>query len=163
MLALLPEHLRLIADVVPARWNGEHVGLRLIEAMRTLSKIPMRRRLGFAHSWPTHAYEFADLLAQQEQGELERTMQERNHIGIRPSLQEMTAMETAVAWPAAFLSDRLDLAAAVNGVSLAHALDRDIRWLVRRRGGYIDTWRQRHADGCNLIAAGLRRARTRVF
>jgi hypothetical protein len=43
----------------------------------------------------------------------------------------------------------------VNAVSLAHALDRDAGWVAKKRGGYADTWRQRHDRGCELIARGL--------
>jgi hypothetical protein len=34
---------------------------------------------------------------------------------------------------------------------------------TRRRGGYADTWRQRHDKGCAIIAAGLIRDRIPVF
>jgi hypothetical protein len=162
MLAL-PPHLQLLRECLPVVWDADHVGLRLTEAFRTLRLLPAPRPNGYGRAWPAYTYEFADLLAQQEQGELERTQRLQNSVRPSPSLSEITAMERALAWPAAFLRDRLDLAAAVNAVSMAHALDRDCGWVVRRYGGCADTWRGLAAEGCARIAEELRRARLPVF
>jgi hypothetical protein len=45
----------------------------------------------------------------------------------------------------------------------AHSLDRDSGWVAAKRGGYADTWRERHDRGCDIIARGLRACRTPVF
>jgi hypothetical protein len=163
MLAL-PEHLQLLVDPVPTTWNGPHVGLRLVEAMRTLLKLPLGRRQGFSHSWPDYAYEWQDLVAQAESPDvIERAQRLQNHTRFLPSRREVSHMDRALGWSTTFLRERTELARAVNSVALVHAMDRDIRWIVRRRGGDIDTWRQRHAEGCAVVAAGLRATRTPVF
>jgi hypothetical protein len=48
-------------------------------------------------------------------------------------------------------------------VSVAHAADQDIGAVVRRHGGFVDTWRERHEQGCARIAAALRRDMVPVF
>jgi len=48
-------------------------------------------------------------------------------------------------------------------VAWAHSLDRDSGWVAAKRGGYADTWRERHDRGCDIIARGLRACRTPVF
>src|SRR6516165_8085278 len=67
-----------LIDETPPRWDGPHVGRRLMEAMRTLRMLPMPGVTGYRPAWPAYAYEFEDLLAQHEQGELERTQQQQN-------------------------------------------------------------------------------------
>jgi hypothetical protein len=147
----------------PATWSGHYVGLCLCEAMRTLRLIPMSGVRGYGSLWPQYAYEWEDLLAQQEQGELERTQQSQNRSYLQPSWREISRMEIAIHWPAQFLANNAELVVAVNAVALAHAIDRDCNWVVRNRGGFADTWRQRHDQGCIIIAAGLRAERVPVF
>lgn len=72
-------------------------------------------------------------------------------------------MEAAFSWPAQHLAQLPPLLVAVNAVSLAHALDRDVGWVANKRGGYADTWRQRYDEGCSIIARGLRACRSPVF
>jgi hypothetical protein len=154
--------LELLDDETPARWSGPHVGRRLTEAMRTLALLPMGAGSGHA-VWPPYCYEWDDLLAQQAQGELERTQQLQNRIRLLPSLRAVTEMELAICWPAEYLGRLPDLLRAVNAVALAHSLDRDAGWVAAKRGGYGDTWRQRHDAGCSIIAQGLRAGRVPVF
>jgi hypothetical protein len=166
----LPAGLRLTGpaepledDAPPARWDGGHVGLRLCEAFRTLRQLPMSTGArGFQQNWPAYRYEFQDLLAQQEQGELERTMALRNVARITPSWREVTRMEIAIAWPSQFLREKPEIAIATNAVALAHATDRDCGWVATKYGGYADTWRDRHTQGCEIIARALRANRVTV-
>ena len=151
-------------DPLPARWSGEHVSLRLCEAMRTLRLMPMGTGApGYAPCWPAYRYEFQDLLAQQEQGELERTMQTQNRTRLMPSWRDITHMELAIRWPAQFLGGEPHIAVAVNRVAFAYAIDRDSQWVAAKWGGYADTWRQRHEDGCGVIAERLRAKREPVI
>jgi hypothetical protein len=110
-----------------------------------------------------YAQEGAVQRAQQAQGELERTQQLENRIRLLPSLRAISEMETAIVWPAEYLGRRPDLLRAVNAVAFAHSLDRDSGWVAAKRGGYGDTWRQRHDAGCAIIAQGLRGCRVPVF
>jgi hypothetical protein len=151
-----------LLDDIPAKWNGPHVGRRLCEAMRTLAMLPMGGG-GAASAWPPYCYEWDDLLAQQAQGELEKTQAQQNRIRLLPSLRAVTEMELAICWPAEYLGRLPDLLRAVNAVALAHSLDRDSGWVAANRGGYADTWRERHDQGCGIIARGLRACRVPVF
>jgi hypothetical protein len=151
-----------LVDDIPATWNGPHVGRRLAEAMRTLALLPMGCGSGRA-VWPAYCYEWDDLLAQQAQGELERTQQLQNRIRLLPSSRELQRMEAAICWPAEYLAPLVHLLRAVNAVALAHSLERDAGWIAAKRGGYADTWRERHDQGCDIIARGLRSCRVPVF
>jgi hypothetical protein len=151
-----------LLDETPSTWSGPHVGRRLTEAMRTLALLPMGGG-GAASAWPAYCYEWEDLLAQHEQGELERTQQLQNRIRLLPSSREVQRMEQAVVWPCQFLSRSPQLLRATNAVALAHSLDRDAGWIAAKRGGYADTWRERHDHGCDIIARGLRNCRVPVF
>jgi hypothetical protein len=151
-----------LLDQAPPTWNGPHVGQRLTEAMQTLALLPMGGSGGYS-AWPPYAYEWEDLLAQHEQGELERTQQLQNRIRLLPSSRDVERMEKAIGWPCHFLIHVSHLLLAVNSVALAHALGRDVGWVASQRGGYADTWRSRHDEGCRIIARGLRANRAPVF
>jgi hypothetical protein len=75
----------------------------------------------------------------------------------------MQRMEQAIIWPAQFLARLTPVLIAVNAVALARSLDRDAGWIAAKRGGYADTWRERHDQGCDIIARGLRCFRVPVF
>jgi len=62
-----------------------------------------------------------------------------------------------------FLSRSMHIVIAVNAVALAHSLERDAGWVAAKRGGYADTWRQRHDQGCEIIARELRAGLVPVF
>lgn len=152
---------------LPQKWTGEHCALRLCEGFKTLRQLPMKggapAELG--NAWPTYAYEWQDLLAQAE-GEaeaLKATQRERNRVRIQPSLAEVTRCEAVIGWCAHYLHTLEDLSEATNLVALAHSLGHDSGWVTRKRGGYADTWRQRHDKGCAIIAAGLTKDRIPVF
>lgn len=72
-----------LLNVAPPLWTGPHVGRRLTEAMQTLRELPMGNG-GGSSCWPSYCYEWEDLLAQQAQGELERTQQLQNRIRLLP-------------------------------------------------------------------------------
>jgi hypothetical protein len=150
-------------DIPPNLWNGPHVGKRLAEAMRTLRLIPMPAVAGYGAAWPAYSYEFEDLLAQQEQGELEKTQRMQNRTRVLPSYSDVTRMEAAIIWPARYLRGLDHLLRAVNAVALAHSLERDAGWVAAKRGGYADTWRANHDRGCDIIAEGLRAELVPVF
>jgi hypothetical protein len=80
-----------------------------------------------------------------------------------PSSREVQRMEQAIIWPAQFLARLTPILIAVNAVALAHSFDRDSGRVAAKRGGYADTWRERHDQGCDLIARGLRACRVSVF
>jgi hypothetical protein len=151
-----------LLDETPSTWIGPHVGLRLTEAMRTLAAMPMGLASGY-RCWPEYVYEWDDLVAQEAQGELERTQKLQNRIRLLPSIRDIGRMEVCIVWPVEYLAKRFELLRAVNNVAWAHALERDCGWIANKRGGYADTWRERSAQGCDIIARGLRSCRVPVF
>jgi hypothetical protein len=151
-------------EVLQRAWNGSHVSLRIVEGFVTVLKLPMRGGpVGLRSAWPKYMYEFADLAAQAETAELEKTQAEQNRVHIVPSAIEIAHMEAALYWPAQHLADDPELRLAVNMVALAHSLDRDAGWVAKKRGGFADTWRMRHDAGCERIASALERDRVAVF
>ena len=150
-------------EVLPSVWTGEHVGLRLVEAMQTLRLLPSVCR-ATSSAWPPYLYEFDDLVEQHKQGELERTQKIQNRTRVLPSLNEISRMETVIWWPMHFLMfGSPQLVEAVMWLSHAHSIGRDVDWVVRKRGGFAETWLSRHAHGCEIIAAGLMTEKVRVF
>src|SRR5262245_57956718 len=108
-------------EVLPSVWSGEHVGLRLIEAMQTLRLLPGGSSSA-SSAWPPYLYEFDDLVEQQKQGELERTQKIQNRTRVLPSLSEITRMETVIWWPMHFLMmGTPQLVEAVMWLSHAHS------------------------------------------
>lgn len=150
-------------DMLPSVWSGAYVGLQLVEAMQTLRLLPNGARSS-SSAWPPYLYEFDDLVEQQKQGELERTQKVKNRTRLLPSLNEITRMEAVICWPMNYLMfGSPQLVEAVMWVSHAHSIGREADWVVRRRGGFVDTWLSRHARGCEIIAAGLVMEKVRVF
>jgi len=150
-------------DDAPGVWSGLHVGRRLTEAMRTLRMLPLGLSSGYGSTWPPYCYEWDDLVAQEQTAELERTQKLQNRTRVLPGIVEIGRMEIAICWPAEFLRPRFEIIVAVNWVAMAHSLDRDAGWVAVKRGGYADTWRQRHDVGCEIIARGLREQLVPVF
>lgn len=157
------------AEALPARWHAMHVGLRITEGFVTFRSLHMHDyKLEAGCAWPSYAYEFEDLVAQGRiNGDgtlaLEQTMQDKNRTRVSPSVNEITRAVEVTYWPAKYLAGAAHLCEAVNVVSFAHAIERDAGWVVRKRGGYADTWLQRHENGCAIIAENLIAARVRVF
>jgi hypothetical protein len=91
---------------VPEHWSFIHVMERMEEAFRTLGRLPMATRpRGYVNSMPIYLYDRGDLNAQLETHELERMARLRNHVRIPPSPSELSRMEEALHWPAAFLEE----------------------------------------------------------
>ena len=146
--------------------SGPHVGRRLTEAMRTLSCLPMGEAVPSRSLWPPYSYEWSDLLAQNEQGELERTQHQQNTIRLLPSCARDDPDGNGDLWPAQFLSAHPSLLQAVNAVArnCPCALILATRsWVAKGDGGYADTWRERYDQGCDVIARGLSADRVPVF
>jgi hypothetical protein len=151
-------------DALPSMWSGPHVGRRITEGFQTIRALPLGDQTGAASAWPAYLYEFDDLVEQQKQGELERTHQIQNRTRVSPSVTEITRAYEVLYWPMKYLHlKHAQLCEAVNAVALAHSLERDAGWVTRKRGGYADTWRARHDQGCELIAEGLQRDLVPVF
>lgn len=157
--------LDIVSDL-PSQWSGPHVGLKLVEGFETLRAMPLGDHKSSAGSaWPSYMYEFDDLVEQQKQGELERTMRAQNRTRVSPSVREITRAIEVCYWPTKYLykAHGEAICEAVNAVAFAHALGFDAGWVTRKRGGFADTWRMFHDHGCDLIAEQLIANRVTVF
>ena len=88
-------------EVLPQRWEPEHVGRKLVAAFVTLDRLPrVRGPREPGRHWPGHAIEWADQLAQAELDEEERRAREarQNRAIIRPSAAEIAGMDAAFDW-----------------------------------------------------------------
>ena len=122
---------------VPQAWTPDHVGRRLVDAMRTLDRLPRvkgPRQAG--NHWPQHRVEWADQLAQAELPEAERREREarRNSLAQRPSGREIDRMDATLEW----LRDLRDLdpglALVTSLWALRTARRRSVRALCREKG-----------------------------
>ncbi|MGC2778050.1 MAG: hypothetical protein WA418_20675, partial [Bradyrhizobium sp.] len=87
----------------PTRWTGRHVGMRLIEAHRTLKRLPMNTRpASMKTAWPVHEVE-----------PIEGTVEEGS-VKVDPTSVEIGLMEQAIGWPMQFLSSEPAKASDVN-------------------------------------------------
>ena len=148
---------------LPPSWDGAHVALRLAEAFSILKALPLcgdRMRVSLQTKWPPYDYDAEDRVAQQE---LDYDLDEEKQTHLRLSPSEISNANKALAWPLKYLWDHPELAKAVNAVARAHSIGRDAGWVTKKRGGFADTWRERHDLGCELIARSLQRDRVAVF
>jgi hypothetical protein len=152
-------------DIVPVIWNGPHVGTRVAEAFETLMRLPRGGARPSWGYWPAYRYEWEDMLAQLEQAEEEQARARRiqNRSRTSPDIKQVSRMERALYWPMHYLHHAPMLMRAVNAVAFAHALDRDVVWVARKRGGDPDLWQRKNWYGCELIARGLVRDKVGVF
>lgn len=147
---------------VPERWSFLVVMERMEEAFRTLSRLPMATRpRGYINSMPFYLYDRGDLNAQLETRELERLARQRNRVRILPSPAEISRMEEALRWPAAYLCglEFHHVARAVNLGALWAAFDTDIDRALNRIKLTRRAFNARKLQGLRIIAAGLARHR----
>jgi hypothetical protein len=152
-------------EYIPPKWYGPHVGKRLAEALRTLRHLPVNGYpVGFTNSWPAILHEYSDRAAYEDDPiwKAERAA-EANWTKPRPSSVEIARMETAIVWPARYLSHVPQLLRTVQTVALAGARDRDIAHAARRLAVPGRLARRWNCEGIDLIAAGLRRDAVAMF
>jgi hypothetical protein len=153
-------------DYVPERWDGPHVGVRLVEALRVLRRMPMNGSpREFGNAWPSYGIEFVDAssFADDPQWKADQAAM-FNQVRPRPSAAEIAHMETAIVWPARYLSAFPQLLRTVGTVALVRSMHRDIDYAARRRlrlpARVVRKWNR---EGLDKIAAGLRRDAVSVF
>lgn len=152
-------------DEIPEAWTAAHVGRRLAEGFTTLRHMPMS--LGpreFGRAWPEYRVEWEDLLAQEDGlGEAARLRERvQNRIRVKPSAEDVQRMERAIVWPARYVQHE-GHRDAVQKAALAISINRDVEWIVRRFGGFIDTWIDWDRLGREAIAEGLNADDVKVF
>ena len=151
-------------EYVPEHWTGPHVGLRLVQAFKTLANMPDAGS-GSSHGfWPVYFYEWDDLLAQEERDAQSKTdaASALNRAKIKPSAQDVSRMEQAISWPGRYCLS-VPCARIVQRVAFYRSRDMDMHQLARRMKQDPKTLRKRNRVGLDIIAAGLRRDKVRVF
>ena len=168
------DDLRSRAEVVtndgpPTAWTPEHVQARLVEAFDILAR--SGTRVGprqHANGWPAMVHEFADLVDAQARALAEKERQQNR--AARPTADELSRMNEALAWPMAHLEGKPLQADALMLWAYATALGRDMAAMLHQRKKRAsalaeEMMRRRnalpHAGDCRSIAdqwrAALRR------
>lgn len=117
---------------IPVSWTPEHVQARMVEAFEVLRR--SGARVGpaqFGNGWPAMVHEFADMVDAQARALAEKDRQQSS--AARPSSDELSRMNEALAWPMLFLKDR---ALASDSLTLwAHAIatGRDMAGMLHHR------------------------------
>jgi hypothetical protein len=152
-------------EYVPPSWIGPHVGLRLIEALRTLRKLPVNGSpAGFFNSWPAFQPEYSERASYEDDDEWKKDqLALGNRIRPRPSSIEIQRMEICIIWPGRYLGAWPQLLLAVSQAAMSRSFHRDLRHAARRLRLPLRTARRRNRDGLDLIAAGLRSDAVPVF
>jgi hypothetical protein len=153
-------------EYVPEAWIGSHVGLRLIQAFKTLAKMPTTFGPQQAHgSWPRYRYEWEDLLAQEQVTKDDKRLRAEafNRVSIPPTAAEVGNMETAIVWPARYLAVRPLIMRSVHQVAAGRARGIEMEAIARRMRRRASTVRTMNRAGLDLIADGLRRDGVAVF
>jgi hypothetical protein len=161
--APVPEFKLLDDDHPPPKWCGDWVSRRWVDGLKTLRLIPLKAApRGFGNAWPAYAYEWEDLIAQQEHGELEATQHGQNRVRLQPSYRQVTMCEAVISWPL-YLADLEPVLLAFNRVGWAYACERDATFVASRHGGCAETHLARYTKGCALVSDRLRVDRVPVF
>ncbi len=151
---------------VPTSWTAEHVGQRLVDAFRTLDRLPRTkgpREPG--NHWPRHRVEWADQIAQAELPEVERRAREelRNALSLRPSGHEIDRMDRALEWLRDLRALDPGLALVTSLWALRIARRRSLRALCREKGWAPATFYKLRARALDHLAATLNRSGVAVF
>lgn len=159
-LADLPDDAPL-----PDIWTPDHVALRLIEAFRTLDRLPrVRGPKEPGGHWPRHRVEWADRLAEAELPEDERQARAawRNRVGLKPTSRDLDRMDTALDWLRDLRSVDPGMALLTTLWALRAARRRSVRALCREKGWAPHTVYRLRAKPLDLLAARLNARRVPV-
>ena len=161
-----PEAWDPIASAPPPRWTPDHVAVRLVDAFRTLDRLPRPKgpRIAGNH-WPSHRLEWADKVAQAELPEAERRDREarRNALAFRPSGAEIARMDLALDWLRALRDHDPKLAMVTSLWALRAARRRSVRAICREMGWKASTFYYQRKLALDHIAVTLNAACATVF
>ena len=155
-------------EYIPPRWDGPHTGLRLIQAFKTLSAIPVANGPRFKSTWWPHApMEWIDIKAKEHEylndldqaREAARQWARTRH---RASPEEVSRMEAALSWPGRYLSSSSGDACGAECRevrSIGYESDK----IAHKLHKPLATVRRINRAGLDAIAAGLRRDDVAVF
>ena len=162
-----PLDLDLQPEPPPECWTADRVGECLVEAFRTLDRLPRAkgpRQPG--NHWVRTRLEWADQLAQAELPEEERREREAAHLtalALRPSGREIDRMETALDWLRDLRAIDPGLALVTSLWALRAARRRSLRALCREKGWAPATFYKLRARALEHLATTLQAAGVPVF
>ena len=153
-------------NIVPMLWTADHVGRRLVDAMRTLDRLPKvkgPRQAG--NHWVRHRIEWADKLAQAELPEAERRERDaqRNGLALRPSGRDIDRMEIALDWLRELRDVDPGLALVTTLWAIRAARRRSVRALCREKSWAPGTFYKQRGRALDHLAAALNRRGVAVF
>ena len=151
---------------LPPSWTPDHVAFRLVEAFRTLDRMPRvtgPRRPG--NHWPRHRVEWADQLAQAELPAAERREREdlRNMLSLRPDGAAIARMDQALEWLRDLRTVDPGLALVTSLWALRVARRRSVRALCREKGWLPATFYKLRARALAHLAENLAARGVAVF
>ena len=156
-----------VEERVPDRWTPHHVGVRLVDAFKTLERtprVPGPREPGAA--WPSYQYDWADRLAQAEQTATERKDRERqqnNNVRIRPSAVELQQMDAAFDWLRQLREFDEGFAVQLVAWTVRSAKGKSVRDLCKERGWSFQNFYRRIGKGKSWISDRLNSTSSPVF
>jgi hypothetical protein len=150
----------------PERWSADHVALRLVEAFRTLDRMPKvkgPRQAG--NHWPRHRLEWADQLAQAELPAAERRERadRQNLLALRPDGAAIARMDRALEWLRDLRAIDPGLALVTSFWALRAARRRSVRALCREKGWVPATFYKLRGRALATLADELNRRGVAVF
>jgi hypothetical protein len=90
-------------EYVPPNWLGFHVGLRPVEALRTLQRMPSDcGPRSFSNSWPAFQPQFEDCVQYMDDEAWKAERRGELHFRwcrVTPTSIEIAHMEAAISWP----------------------------------------------------------------
>jgi hypothetical protein len=153
-------------DSLPAQWEPEHVGKRLVKAFVTLDRLPRARgpREPGGH-WPRHAVEWADQLAQAELDESERRNRDQagNRTNLRPTGADIAQMEVAFDWLRELRAEDSGMALVTSLWAVRSARGRSVKALCSEKKWAPHTFYRKRAKALNHLAVWLNANCVAVF
>lgn len=147
------------AREIPDRWTIVHCLDRLEEAYQVLGSLPAATRpKEYGTAWPSVVQEKIPLMIQAElaaSGDLELREADKNRVRLPPTTAQITRMEEALRWPFEYLSDKPELAKAIQLRTMWSAMGVDIRKRCQRKGIDHDDFNARWQAALAVITGAL--------
>ena len=160
-----------LPEYIPPHWIGPHVGLRLIEAFRTLARMPMPRgpssKSGY---WPGWRMDWVDRTEIEREWRLfpysdaaREAVADFARRKPKPTSIEVSHMEIAIGWPSHYLASRPMLCRVVLRTAMLRSHDLDLHAVADRMHKPVSRVRRLNQAALDLIAVGLWRDKVAVF